>query len=410
MSEGNPKIVEPGSLADPKDVLATILNPEQRGELYPLFHRLRELAPVHPTDQLGPNRKWVLTGYDAVYGALRDHETFSSSGPGGYERRDRGATGGGLSMVLISDDPPRHTRFRQLVNKAFTPRRVGELEPWIGGVVDELLEGVGGEHEFVDGFTTPLPVTVIATLLGIPATERDRFKRWSNALLSGAAGLNEERLAIMGEMMEYLNGAIAAKRAEPTADLITALAEAEIDGERLRDWEVLGFCVLLLVAGNETTTNLLGNLLNVLVERPELWAQLRDDRSLVEPVIEETLRYDSPVQVLFRSTTRDVELCGTTIPARSPVLVCFAAANRDPAGFDEPDQFRLDRDLKKHLAFGMGVHYCLGSPLARSEARIGLNGLLDRFATVERGAEPALRQTATQIIRGFERLPLRLSA
>ena len=385
---------------------------------YALYARLRAQSPVLHDPHTG---MWILTGYDAVYGALRDHETFTSSGAYGRRggdgegdgERSGGGGGGGLSMVLINDDPPRHTRFRQLVNKVFTPRRIAELEPWIGGVVDELLDAAtedeAGDVDIVDAFTVPLPVTVIATLLGIPTSERERFKRWSSALLSGTRGTSDERMSQVGEMIQFLNGAIAEKRAQPADDLITALGAAEVDGEKLADWEVLGFCVLLLVAGNETTTNLLGNMLDVLVERPELWAALRDDRDLVEPVIEETLRYDSPVQMLFRNTTRETELEGVTIPEHAPLLVSFAAANRDPAGFDHPDEFRLDRELTKHIGFGMGIHYCLGSPLARAEARIGLNALLDRYETIERGAGPGVRQTSSQLVRGFERLPLRLN-
>jgi cytochrome P450 len=373
---------------------------------YALYDRLRAESPVYHDTHSG---MWIVTGYDAVYGALRDHETFASGAAYGGERETGGGGGGGLSMVLINDDPPRHTRFRQLVNKAFTPRRIADLEPWIGTVVDELLdaaaEGDAGAVEIVDALTVPLPVTVIATLLGIPTSERERFKRWSSALLGGS----EDRMGQIGEMMQFLNGAIAEKRVEPDEDLITALAAAELDGERLEDWEVLGFCVLLLVAGNETTTNLIGNMLDVLVDRPELWAALRDDRDLVEPVLEETLRYDSPVQMLFRNTTRDTELDGVAIPEHSPLLVSFAAANRDPAGFDAPGEFRLDRELTKHVGFGMGVHYCLGSPLARAEARIGLNALLDRYATIERGEGAAQRQRSSQLVRGFERLPLRFT-
>ncbi|HJM74658.1 MAG TPA: hypothetical protein QGI71_02170 [Dehalococcoidia bacterium] len=244
---------------------------------YALYDRLRAEAPVVHDTRTGMG---IVTGYDAVYGALRDHETFASGAAYGGEHETGGGGDGGFSMVLINDDPARYTRFRQLVNKAFTPRRIADLEPWIGTVVDELLdaaaEGDAGDVDIVDALTVPLPVTVIATLLGIPTSERERFKRWSSALLGGG----DDRMGQIGEMMQFLNGAIAEKRAEPAEDLITALAAAEVDGERLEDWEVLDFCVLLLVAGNESTTNLIGNMMNVLVDRPELWAALRDDRDL----------------------------------------------------------------------------------------------------------------------------------
>lgn len=173
-------------------------------------------------------------------------------------------------------------------------------------------------------------------------------------------------------MVESFGKIAAARRAQGAEDLITALVEAEIDRESLQDWEILGFCILLLIAGNETTTNLMGNMLNLLVDRPELWQRLRADRSLVEPVIEETLRYESPVQQLQRTTTREVTISGVTIPANDLVAVFFGAANRDPKEFPNPDEFRLDRDLRNHVSFGVGIHYCLGAPLARAEAKISL--------------------------------------
>ena len=183
-----------------------------------------------------------------------------------------------------------------------------------------------------------------------------------------------------------------------------------MEGEALQDWEILGFCILLLIAGNETTTNLLGNLLNTLVERPELWERLREDRSLVETVLEETLRYESPVQRLFRWTTCEVEMSGVKIGKGERVTIFYGAANRDPQAFPHPDEFRLDRDLRNHVAFGAGIHYCLGAPLARAEARITLNAFLDRFSTLRRGDVSSVRQSATPIVFGFERLPLVLNS
>ncbi|MGH7865558.1 MAG: cytochrome P450, partial [Candidatus Binataceae bacterium] len=182
---------------------------------------------------------------------------------------------------------------------------------------------------------------------------------------------------------------------------------AEIDGDKLEEWEVLGFCILLLVAGNETTTNLLSNMLNILVERPDLWRRLRDDRALVEVAIEETLRYESPVQQLIRMATRDVEIGGRKIFQSQPVAVCYGAANRDPAVFPDPDTFRLDRDWTRHLGFGAGIHYCLGAPLARVESQISLNALLDRFSSLERGDGRSVRQRATNLLLGLRELPLR---
>ncbi len=379
---------------------------------YGPYRRLREQTPVA---RIGSSSSWLLTGFDAVYGALRDHDTFSSAG--GYQRRSLQSEerdGSGLRLVLISDDPPRHTRFRGIVNRAFTPRAVDVMGPAIQQLVDGLLDDVdrraraGESVDMVEALTVPLPVSVIATMLGIPPSERERFKRWSNALVGGVSGVPGGANDDLREMFGFFKDVMAEKRNQPMGDLITAVAQAEFEGERLEDWEVLGFCVLLLVAGNETTTNLIGNLLNVLVDRPDLWERLRADRALVDPVVEETLRFDSPVQMLFRRTTREVDLAGTRLPADADILVSFAAANRDPAEFEEPDEFRLDRELSKHVAFGAGIHYCLGSPLARAEARAALNGLLDRYPAIERGDQPAERLRMTQMLRGFRALPLSL--
>ena len=194
-----------------------------------------------------------------------------------------------------------------------------------------------------------------------------------------------------------------------SGDRTPALVEAEVEGESLEEQEILGFCILLLIAGNETTTNLIANLLNILVDRPALWQQLREDRRLVETVIEETLRYESPVQRLLRQTTREVEVSGARIPAGAEVSIFYGAANRDPSAFAQPDEFRLDRDLRNHAAFGMGIHYCLGAPLARAEATITLNTFLDRFPVLRRGVAPAMRQTASFVVYGFQQLPLVLA-
>jgi hypothetical protein len=374
---------------------------------YPLYQALREQSPVHyigiPASEgsglTKPIWSWGLLKYEDAYAALRDHETFSSDNPQAGQF--------GPKLVLIQDNPPRHTRFRRLVNKAFTLKRIEALEPWITGIANDLLDDMKDtETDVVGAYTVPLPVKVIARLLGIPGEDYATFKRWSDAFLSTVSIEAAERMQNLQEMVAYFGQMAAARRAHGAEDLITALVEAEVEGEALQDWEILGFCILLLIAGNETTTNLLGNLFNALTERPELWRQLREDRSLVETVIEETLRYESPVQRLFRWTMREVEVSGVKFAPGDRVTIFYGSANRDPQAFPQPDEFRLDRDLRGHVAFGAGIHYCLGAPLARAEARITLNAFLDRFSTLKRGEGDAVRQTASPVVFGFTRLPL----
>ena len=378
---------------------------------YPVYRALRDQSPVHyvsiPANASSgieqPIWSWGLLKHRDVYNALRDHETFSSDSPVSGQF--------GPKLVLIQDDPPRHTRFRRLVNSAFTLRRVEALTPWITEIANSLLDDIRTEEvDLVEAYTMPFPMKVIARLLGIPGEDYATFKRWSNAFLSTVSGDRDERMQNVQDMVTYFGQMAAARRAHGAEDLITALVEAEIDGESLQDWEILGFCILLLIAGNETTTNLLGNMLNILVDRPDLWRQLRSDRGLVDAVIEETLRYESPVQRLFRVTTREVDISGVHLGQGERVTIFFGAANRDPEEFPNPDEFRFDRELRNHVAFGMGIHYCLGAPLARAEASITLNAVLDRFPTLRRGSTPAVRQTATPIVLGFSQLPLVLTA
>jgi cytochrome P450 len=380
---------------------------ETLADPYPVYRALREGPPVRfPRVQGGvfpgidrPIYAWALLRHADVVAALRDPETFSSNGPSALPILPW--------LSLLHDDPPRHSLLRRIVQKSFSPRRVTELEPWIRRIVDELLDGLGeGPAELMAGLAVPLPIRVICALLGIPAEQTALFRHWSEATVGYAGIPPHDRQQRISAMASYLGRELAARRTQPADDLMTALVEAEIDGARLDDAEAIGFCKLLLIAGNETTTGLIGNCLHILARRPELWRRAREDRSLVDPILTETLRYESPVQRLTRVTRRPIEMGGAAIGEGSLIDVIFGSANRDPAVFPDPDEFRLDRPAADHVAFGHGIHYCLGAPLAKLEARIALNAMLDRYAHLELGPEPAVRQRAAFLSLSFVSLPL----
>ena len=279
--------------------------------------------------------------------------------------------------------------------------------------MDDLLDRAEprGEMDLVADFATPLPVTVIAQLLGIPVSDRAKFKIWSDAVVSLSAasdGMSFGRA--MREMGAYFMQMLSQRRGAPRADLISGLLQAQVDGQHLTDLEPLGFCALLLVAGNETTTNLHTNAVLGLDEGAHQRQQLLQDMSLLPGAIEETLRYRSPVQSMFRISTRDVQLGDQVIPAESPVVAWIGSANRDGSVFEDPDTFDLRRNAQKHLAFGFGVHFCLGAPLARLEARIALEALHRRFPHLRVIANTRLRPLDSTIVFGLRELPITLAA
>lgn len=374
---------------------------DPRLDPFPWYRTMRASAPV----RYDPGRGgWGIFRYDDVQEALSNHAVFSSQFHGDAPLHANAP----IAASMISTDPPRHRQLRSLVTQAFTPRAIEALTPRIGAIVDELLGAAlpAGRFDAIHDLGEPLPVIVIAEMLGIPTADRERFKLWSDAIVSLAGGAEMSGFAAQRELVAYFMGIIERRRREPGDDLISGLLQAEIDGERLALPELLGFCALLLVAGNETTTNLIGNALLCFAERPELWARLRAEPALVPQAIEEVIRFRSPVQAMFRVTTQAVELGGRRIPAHAGVVAYIGSGNHDEARFVEPDRFDLDRQPNRHLGFGHGIHYCLGAPLARLEGRIALTALLERVSAVRRADDAPLEALPSPIVYGVRRLPL----
>jgi cytochrome P450 len=311
-------------------------------------------------------------------------------------------------------DPPRHRQLRNLVNLAFTPRVIVQLEPRILEITRELLDQLPGEVDIVRDLAVPLPVTVIAELLGIPVEKRADFKRWSDSALatSGPPSYFEQgeqwhaRMRDQEQMNAYLTQMMAERRKVPQSDLMSSLVEAEVEGKRLTPTEVLAFCTLLLVAGNETTTHLIGNSVICLSQHPEALEQLRHNSALIPGAIEEVLRYLSPVKMMARFTKTETTLGGQDISARQSVMAWIGSANRDEAQFPEPDRFDIQRDPNRHIAFGHGIHFCLGAPLAQLEGKLALAALLERFPGQWQLPDLPLESVEGMIVFGAKRLPL----
>ena len=390
--------------------------PSFQTDPYPHYAALRASEPVHFSAAL---QAWVLTAYEDCALALRDDETFSSSADtasgqlAAVLQQQRRQFPLGETPTVLNSDPPVHTRLRTLLNRAFTPRAIEGLRPRIEEIAASLLADAGaspGRFDVAAGFAQPLPIIVIAELLGVPPEDRDRFKRWSVAIARMTNVLNppavlEAAREATSELIAYMDGVVAQRRRAPGADILTALAVAEEDGERLSHDELLAFSILLLLAGHETTSNLIGNGLLALAARPELAARLQADRSLLPAAVEELLRYDSSVQGVVRFARRQTELRGRTIEQGAVLLPLVGAANRDPAQFSDPDELDIERSPNRHLAFGRGIHFCLGAPLARLEGEIAFAALLDRFPE-PRVAEGGVERNSTLLLRGVGRLEL----
>lgn len=385
--------------------MAEFFTDEMRRNPYPLYDQIRSAGVMHVPP---PFNAWLILDYAGVKQVLADHETFRSSVPA-------------PPNWFLFSDPPRHTKLRTLISKAFTPRSVANLESRIRGISRELLDPVigRGSMDLATDYSVPLPMKVIAEMIGIPPADWARFKRWSDSILklsytrSGgdeAAQASNEFSAVTAEMSAYLAKMIDQRRSSPTDDLLTRLIHAEVDGERLSHEEILGFFQLLVVGGQETTTNLINNAVLCLLENPAQRELLATRPELLPSAIEEVLRYRSPLQWLMRTPGRAVELHGQAIPQGCLVLAMVGSANRDPLYFDDAGCFNIRRNPNPHLAFGHGNHFCLGAPLSRLEARIALTDIFERLKSPELASGEPWPPRKALHVHGPESLPIRFES
>jgi cytochrome P450 len=377
---------------------------------YPVHEELRAAGPVLWSEEL---RRWLVTGHAESVEVLRDPR-FSA------DRRNwegfREVAGRRRGRSMLASDPPDHTRLRNLVQQVFTPRVVERLRPRVQELVDGCLDRAAarGGMDVVADLAYPLPVTVIADLLGIPAEERPGFRELSDRLVGGLDEglhdqLNAEAAAARDELMGYLESIVVRRRRQPGDDLISGLIRVgDEEEDRLSGPDLLSMCVLLLVAGHETSVSLIGNGVLTLLRHPEQLRRLRDEAAPIETAVEELLRFESPIQMTGRIASADVELGGQTVRRGQMVTLLLGAANRDPRTFAAPASLDLGRAPNSHLAFGRGIHFCLGAPLARLEAQVAIATLVRRFPAVALGGEPARRPTI--VIRGIGSVPVVLAA
>ncbi len=386
---------------------------EARLNPFEYYRKMRQSDPVSYDEK---NNFWTVFRYEDVLRVITDYRTFSSEGliNLGQEQSNLGMNGISeedmSTEFLTVMDPPRHHQLRSLVSQVFTPRAITQLTSRITQIVHEYLDKVAatGRMDIIQDLSYPLPVIVIAELLGVPIEDRAQFKRWSDGFADPTPGAAN---AAIVELNRYFRSIIAQRRGDPQEDLISGLAAAEMDGKKLSDKEMLGLCSLLLVAGNITTTNLIGNAMLCFDEHPEVMDQLRDDVSLLPAAIEEVLRYRSPAQWVMRVASTETILGGKEIRQGQVLIPYLGSANCDEAQFPDPEVFDIRRTPNRHVAFGHGIHFCLGAPLARLETKIALEALLTRFRNIRR-----LRETRLEPLEGgggfygVKRLPITFQA
>jgi len=392
------------------DVHFNPMDPEFIADPYPTYHRLRAEVPVHHS----PLGFWVLTRYEDVVAALRDPRLIKEP-IAAFVAARFGAAMPAMGLSMLDRDPPDHTRLRGLVNKAFTPRVVEGLRPHIQKIVDGLLARVegAGTMDLIEEFAYPLPVTVICQMLGVPVEDRERFKQWGLDIARGLdaillppdSDVARRSVAARRALADYFRALIAERRAAPRGDMLSDLIAAEEAGDKLSEDELLATCILLLVAGHETTVNLIGNGTLALLRHPDQLRRLRENPGLIGSAVEELLRYDGPVQRTARIPSADVTFDGRTIAKGEMVMPFIGAADRDPAQFPDPDRLDLTRTDNRHIAFGWGIHFCLGAPLARVEGQIAIGTLVQRLPRLALATDrPEYRQSLT--LRGLTTLPV----
>jgi cytochrome P450 len=380
---------------------------------FPYYHRLREAEPVHQS----PLGFWVLTRYDDCVAVLRD-QRFGRAGFEGFLESMYGSSMPAqerLPRSMLFQDPPDHTRLRSLVSRAFTPRVVESLRPRVQEIVDGIIDRAleARAMEVIGDLAYPLPVTVISEMLGVPAGDRESIKGWSADIARSldAIGLQvdpeivERGRVARRAMGEYFRALLPERRRHPRNDLLSLLIAAEEQGDKLSEGELLSTCVLLYIAGHETTVNLIGNGLLALLRNPDQLRRLREEPGLAASAVEELLRYDGPVQRTARFTTVDVEIGGRAIDKGAMVVTAIGAANRDPAQFPDPDRLDLGRTDNRHIAFGFGIHFCLGAPLARLEGQVALGTLARRLPSLALATD-AVEWRESQVLRGLKALPV----
>jgi cytochrome P450 len=411
------RLIEPAALRFYQwrgDPVALLLRADTKADPYPLYTDLRRRGLVH-----SPLGSWATASHETVTDVLRDRR-FSSSPqhhkgyrPPAYPEGDPRADLPAQDMLTM--DPPDHTRLRRLVSSTFTPRAIAGLEPWIRDATDRLLAAADAENGFdlIDALAFPLPIAVICHLLGVPAEDQAKFRTWGHDVATtlepqtsptAEARTRASELALTA----YLQERVDKLRVDPDDSILSGLIAAEEEGDRLTSGELVSTALLLLIAGFETTVNLIGNGAVALLGEQEQWQRLHDEPALVPGAVEETLRYDSPVQLTSRNATEDVEVDGQLIKTGQSIIVTIGGANRDPGVFDQPDRFVLDRpNAAQHLSFSLGIHHCLGAALARLEGRIAFEELTRRYPRLELAGSPTRRPLL--VLRGFESVPVRTS-